>query len=48
MKRKKKKAKENNDKKQQEKTRYGITSSNKKENTKVETNDYDYEEDIEF
>ena len=44
IKRKKRKAKENQDKKQQE-TRYGIAIGTKKESTKVETNDYDFDED---
>ena len=47
IKRKKKKTKENQSNAQD--TRYGNTSSTKKESTKVETNDYDFDEDdVEF
>ena len=43
------KVKENQNKGQQEETRYGISSIvTKKENTKVETSSYVYDEDIEF
>ena len=41
------KAKKNQDKGQQEETGYGISIVTKKENTKVETNDYD-EDDVKF